>query len=214
MATVVTRWGKYAIASNVASAGSATLAALAWGTNVNALTAAASDIALFNESSEARTSASLSQVTTTVTNDTFQATGTITATGSRTIQECAVTSNTSKPSSYTVTTGASSVIGSSSNTALFLTSTGPVNNSYIQIRTEVMLITAGGGSTALTVTRGQNGSAAIATIATSDNATSGNTNNSGITNVSNGNIMVHADLAAINLNSGDSIAFTIQIQFT
>src|SRR6266478_4973257 len=89
------------------------------------------------------------------------------------------------------------------NTAATFT---PGNNNFIQIRTEVMKVTAGSGSTALTVVRAQNGSAAISTIAVSDTVTPGNP--PGQSGITGGNMFVHSDFSVINLNTSDSIALT------
>jgi hypothetical protein len=183
---------------------------IAWGTNPNALTAAATDVALFAESTEARTSGSSSQVTTTTTNDTVQWTGTQTATGTRSIQEVGLLDSATQPAQGTVAAGG--VVGSNSSTALNTSAAfSPGNNNYVQIRTEVMQVTAGSGTTALTVVRGQNGSAAISTIAANDNIAPGNP--PGQTGISGGNLFVHADLTTISLNNGDSISWTIKLQF-
>lgn len=58
---------------------------LQWGTGSGA--AASANVVTTTTTTEARTAASMSQVTTTVTNDTMQATGTITAAGTRAITE-------------------------------------------------------------------------------------------------------------------------------
>lgn len=85
MASVFTNAGKAAATAAIVAA--ATMKYLGWGTgsgqtsSSNALAAAAA---------EARTSGSMSQITTTATNDTLQVTGTITATGSRAITEVGV----------------------------------------------------------------------------------------------------------------------------
>jgi hypothetical protein len=47
-------------------------------------------------------------------------------------------------------------------TASVASGTAIVNNDYIQINTEILQVTAGGGTTTLTVTRGQLGTAAAA----------------------------------------------------
>src|SRR6185312_15170525 len=60
---------------------------VSWGYNPATLTAATSDVALFQEGVEARVAGSSSQVTTTNTNDTYQVTATITATGTRSVGE-------------------------------------------------------------------------------------------------------------------------------
>ncbi len=56
-----------------------------WGWGTGAGTSGITDTTLFTEASETRATATLSQVTTSVTGDTFQADGTITATGTKTI---------------------------------------------------------------------------------------------------------------------------------
>lgn len=56
---------------------------MAWGTGAG--TAAITDTTLFTESAEARTLGTSTQQTTTVTNDTYQVIGTITATATRAI---------------------------------------------------------------------------------------------------------------------------------
>jgi hypothetical protein len=56
---------------------------IGWGTGAG--TAAVGDTTLFTEASETRATGTLSGVTTTVTGDTFQAVGTLTADGAKTI---------------------------------------------------------------------------------------------------------------------------------
>ena len=56
---------------------------VAWGTGAG--TTAKTDTTLFTEAAEARTSGTMSQVTTTVTNDTYQVVGTITTLSNQTI---------------------------------------------------------------------------------------------------------------------------------
>jgi hypothetical protein len=75
-----------------------------------------------------------------------------------------------------------------------------------------MLVTAGSGSTALTVTRGANGSTAIATIAAADIVTAGNA--PGSTVVTNGDTFLHASFGALSLANSDSVSFTIQLKVT
>lgn len=214
MATVVTKKGKEILSGRlIGSTPTQTEPKfLAWGTNPAALAAANTDVAEFAESTEARTSGTSSQVTTTTTNDTYQVTGTQTATGSRTIQEAALFDSSTQPAQATVAVGAG-VIGSSGSTALTTNASfSPGNNNYIQIRTEVMQVTAGSGTTSLTVVRAQNGSTGITTIASNDVITPGNP--PGQTGVSGGDMFAHADLSAINLNNGDSITWTWKVQFT
>lgn len=59
-----------------------------WGTGAG--TAAATDTTLFTESSEARTAGTQTQQTTSVTNDTYQVVGTITASATRAITNAGV----------------------------------------------------------------------------------------------------------------------------
>lgn len=214
MAALVTRKGKEYLANALLATPSPTSSQVAWGQNAASLTAAATDVALFFEyTADARSTTSMGAVTTTTPNDSYQVVGTVTAGGARAIREVGLFDSVTQPAQATVTTGASSVIGSSSNTALFTTATfTPGNNNFVLIRTEVLKVTAGSGSTALTVVRAQNGSAAIATIAASDNIAPGNP--PGQTGITGGNLSVHADFTVINLLTGDSIQFTITVQFT
>jgi len=105
---------------------------------------------------------------------------------------------------------AGGVVGSSVSTTLNTSATfTPGNSNYVQIRTEVMQVTAGSGSTALTVVRAQNGSSAIATIAAADNVAPGNP--PGQTGITGGSLLAKSDFAVINLNTSDSVAFTWKI---
>lgn len=85
MATLVTNAGFAIISGRMfgATPSQAEPKFVAWGTGAG--TTAATDTTLFTESAESRTSGTSSQVTTTVTNDTHQVTGTITATATRAI---------------------------------------------------------------------------------------------------------------------------------
>jgi hypothetical protein len=212
MATVVTRKGKEILSGRLigATPTQAEPKIVTWGLNPAGLTAAATDVAMFDESAEARVTGTSSQVTTTNANDTYQVVGTITASASRAITEFGAFDSTTQPSTATVAAGG--VVGSSSATTLNTAATFTPGNNYIQIRTEVMQVTAGSGTTALTVVRGQNGSTAISTIAVSDVVTPGNI--PGSTATTGGSMFVHADFAVINLNNGDSIQFTLKVQFT
>jgi hypothetical protein len=213
MATLITRKGKEIFSGRMVGATptQAEPKFLAWGLNPAGLTTTASDVSLYSESAEARTSGTSSIITTTTTNDTYQVTGTQTATGTRAIQEAGLLDSGTQPAQGTVAGGAG-VIGSSSATALTTTATfTPGNNNYIQIRGETMQVTAGSGTTSLTVVRAQNGSTGITTIIATDNIAPGNP--PGQTGVAGGSLFAKADLAPINLNSGDSITWTWQVNF-
>src|SRR5882762_11121338 len=213
MACVVTRKGKEIVAARLigATPSQAEPKIIGWGLNPATLTAAATDVGMFDESAEARVTATSSQVTTTNANDTYQLVGTITCSAGRTIAEFGAYDSATQPAVAAVAAGG--VVGSNSNTTLNTAATfTPGNNNYIQIRTEVMKVTAGSGSTALTVTRAQNGSSAISTIAAADVVTPGNP--PGQTGITGGNMFMHADFTGIVLNSGDAIQFTATAQLT
>lgn len=82
MATLVVNKGKEIIVDRIMGAGTEPKY-IAWGTGAG--TAAAADTTLFTEGPEARTTGTSSKVTTTTTNDTYQVTGTITASGTRAV---------------------------------------------------------------------------------------------------------------------------------
>lgn len=184
---------------------------LGWGTGGIAggpFTAAIPDVASFSEAAEVRVTGSSSLTTTTQANDTYTVTGTITSLSGQTIAEVGLFDNTTKPPTNTVAAGG--VVGSAVSTTLNTGSTySPGNNSFVQIRTEVMKVTAGSGSTALTVTRGQNGSSAISSIAAADAVTAGDAQ--GLTTVGE-RCFLHASFTGLALNTSDSIAFTINVQ--
>jgi hypothetical protein len=186
-----------------------------WGTGGVAggpFTAAVSDIAAFQEGAEARTVGTSSIATTTTTNDTYQVVGTITSLSNQTIAEVLLADSATKPFSTTVAAGG--VVGSSSSTVLnTAASYTPANNTSVQVRTEVMLVTAGTGTTALTVTRnsGAPASGAIATIAVGDIVTMGNQPG---TATANGTVFCHASFSGLPLNTGDSLSSTVQIKVT
>lgn len=186
---------------------------LGWGTGGVAggpFAALPSDVAMFSESAETRVTGTSSLQTTTAVNDTYEVTGTITSSSSQTIAEMGLFDNTTKPPVNTVASGG--VVGSNSSTTLNTGSTfTPGTNSYVQIRTEVMKVTAGSGSTALTVTRGQNGSTAISTIAVGDDVTAGDAPGSTVVGE---RCFLHASFTGLSLNSGDSIAFTVNVEIT
>ena len=189
---------------------------IGWGTGGVAggpFTAATTDVGMFQEAPEARVTGTSSIVTTTTTNDTYQVTGTITCTqpAGETIAEMLLADAASKPAANTVAAGG--VVGSSSNTTL---NTGsnftPGTNGYCQVRTEVLLVTAGSGTSVLTVTRGANASTAISTIAAGDIVTAGNA--PGSTVVTNGDCFVHASYSGIALSLNDSVSYTCTVQLT
>lgn len=184
---------------------------LGWGTGGVAggpFTAAVTDVGAFQEGSEVRVAGTSSIVTTTSTNDTYQVQGTITSLSNQTIAEVLLSDSTTKPFSTTVAAGG--VVGSSSATTLNVAANyTPANGTYVQVRSEVMQVTAGTGTTALTVVRGANGSTAIATIAVADIVTTGNP--PGVA-TANSSLYLHASFTGLALNTNDSLQSTIQVK--
>lgn len=214
MATVITRKGREVIVGRMqgATPTQAEPKFVGWGsTPPNAFlgTAALTDVAPFTEASEARvTGTSSINVTTTTTNDTYQVIGTITAGGTKTIDEVFLMDSLTQPAVAAVAAGG--VVGSAVSTTLNTAATfTPGNNNFIQIRNEVMQVTAGSGTTALTVVRAQNGSGAISTIAAADVVTPGNP--PGQVGITGGTMYLHGDFTGIALNTSDSIQFTIKV---
>ena len=196
---------------------------IGWGSG--ATTASANqDVALFGPQTEARVAGTSSLVATSYLADTYQVTGTITATNAKTITEAGLFDTTTAASTSTI----ASASQASGATTITLTATvGPASgNFYIQVENEVELVTAGQGSATLTVVRAQLGSIAaahaIGATATSGGDGLANTNASlgGQTataaNVTakGGNLFAHADFAGIALNNSDSVLFTWKDQLT
>jgi hypothetical protein len=173
--------------------------------------AAKTDVAPFQESAETRVTGSSSQQTTNYADDTYQVTATITSLSTQTIAEVFLADSATKPFSTTVAGG--TVVGSSSGTTLTTATTyTPANATYIQIDTEVLEVTAGTGTTSLTVARAQNGSTAISTISDGDVVTCGNPPPPGST-TGTGNLFVHAAFSGLPLSTGDSLFSTVQVAF-
>src|SRR6266700_1936287 len=107
-ATVVTRKGREVFTGRQigSSPTQAEPKILCWGLDpADAFAAANTDVALFTESGEARVSGTSSQVTTTTTSDTYQVTGTITASTTRAITEAGLSDSSTQPAQGAVATG-------------------------------------------------------------------------------------------------------------
>jgi hypothetical protein len=191
-----------------------------WGTGgaASQYTAAITDVAPFKEGSSSdystRITGTSSIATVTTANDTYQVVGTITCGvgGGETIAEMFLTDNSTRAPATTVAAGASTVIGSSTNTSMNVASASgfPGSGNYnVQVDTEVMTVTAGQGTTTWTVTRGANGSTAISTIAASDIVTAGNA--PGTTTITGGSMFVHASFTGLALSNGDSVQGTFKV---
>lgn len=176
---------------------------LGWGTGTQ--TAAVTDVSPFIESTEARIAGASSQVTTTTTNDTYQVVATITSASNQTIAEVFLSDSATKPFS---TTWATAPTGTAGTTGTLAASYTPANNTYIQCEGEVMQVTAGTGTTSVTVTRAANGSAA----ATHSNGTTVTLGNPPGTSTANATLYAHASFTGLALSTGDSLASTVQIK--
>ena len=191
-----------------------------------------SDVNLFGSvailsTPESRVAGSSNLLSTTQLGDTYQVTGTVTALASRAITEVGLFDVAGAVASLsamaTITTLTNSVTSGTiaANTRAFPSS----GNYYAQIDNEVVLVTGGQGGTTLTFTRGALGStsathAAGAYITTGGDGNAFATNNSvsgetwNPTGSNGGSMFVHADFGVINLNTNDSIAFTLKVQLS
>lgn len=189
---------------------------IGWGTS--AVTAsAAPNVNLFTPATEARTAGTSTLATTTQLADAYRVVGSITcAVGAKTVTEAALFDTTTLSPTTTIsnslTTATTGItIGSGSG----LPGSG---NYYMQLEAETVLVTAGQGTTTLTVTRGVIGSTAAVhssgvplTLggdggAATGGATSGQT--ATVAASAGGNIFIHADFAPISLSVSDSINFS------
>jgi hypothetical protein len=188
---------------------STTEKSIAWGLNPSAATAAASDIALYQEAAEARVTGTSSVVTTTTASDTYQVTGTITSSSGQTIAEVGIFDSTTKPASTTWATAPSTTSGT---TGTLTSGTGFASGGSAQDQDgEVMLFGTVSGTAVSVITRGSNGSTAT-TGANGHQITLGQV--PGGSAVTGGNMLVHATFTGLALSSGDSIAFTIGTKLT
>ncbi len=208
MAFVLTNTGKSMLTSIVS--GNPITYYLSAGINPSALTSAITDIALFSETAP-RAVATVSAATTTTTNDTLKITGIWTPSTTVTLQEAGVNDSVTTPLAGLLQSS-STVIGSATGTSVVSnTPLSPGNGNYIQIRSEVMQVSAGSGTTTLTVVRGQNGTTPLTTLAANDPIAQGNV--PGAPNIIGGNLMLKADYAPLTLTTGDTVVFTWEVVF-
>lgn len=83
MGTIFSDVGKAWVVDKMDDSSATTMNRIGWGTGAG--TSAEANTQLFSEDSDGRATATLSQITTTVAGDTYQAVGTITSTGTKTI---------------------------------------------------------------------------------------------------------------------------------
>lgn len=179
-----------------------------------------SDVQLFSPGSEARVAGASTLQKTTQLADTYQVIGTITCTAAKSITEAGLFDTTTASPTTTISnslTTASTVITIGSGTGL-----PGSGNYYMQLLNEVVLVTAGQGTTTITVARAQLGSAAGtpntgSVISLGGDGGAGSSLGSQTATVGaaqGGSIFIHGDFAALSLASGDAIAFTVKDQLT
>jgi hypothetical protein len=195
-----------------------------WGLNPQGITSSQSDVAMFQEALDPRVQISSVEIVTTATpNDTLKLIGTVSCTqsGGESIAEMDIV-DAARPTSFfqgTVAAG-SSIIGSRFGTGLNLAPSYSgllstvTNGCYLQLDTgEVVQVSAGGGTLALTLTggRGANGSTALSTAAIGTNVTIGSA--PGATATTGTQLFVHGDFTAVPVTLGQSIEFIVNINF-
>ena len=173
---------------------------IAWGTGAG--TTSPTDETVFNEVvADGRTNGSISSVTSSTNGDTYQVTGTLTSLHGGTITNIGIFDSGATPYQTTLQVAVSSPTQTSITVVNPGTGVVPATPFNIQVLSEVMTVTAITGNI-WTVTRGVNQSSALSAIPLA----------SVITTVS-GTMFAKADFAGLPLNTGDSVTFTIQVQF-
>ena len=160
-----------------------------------------SDQALFTEISGSRISATVSQVTTATSGDTYQLVGTFTATSSGTLTNIGVFSTGGTPVQSQLITP----ISSNSQSSIGINGYSGWPTSYpfnVQVSTEVMTVVSGNGSSIFYVARGRNGSTALTSAAI------GTT----VTQVT-GSLFAKTNFGGLPITPGDILQFTIGIQY-
>lgn len=169
-----------------------------------------SDVAPFQEFSEARVPASSTAVTASVGSGTTATTfvGTITASTGENVAESFLGVATFKPSAFTLSGN------QTSTSAVAITvSTAGAALGYYQFNNEVVQLTATAPSNVWTITRGANGSVA-GTAKTGDVITFGNVPGATSGNPGAGDIFAHAGFQSLALNTSDSVQFTWVVNVT
>lgn len=162
-------------------------------------TASATDVALFQEV-QPRTGGNISQVTTTTSGDTYQWVGLFTSSSVQTLTNLGLFYNATSP----VQDQLASAVNSNSQSFILPVNyySWPTNYPYqLQAGSEVMTVVSGNNYNTLYVLRGQNNS----TASTSIPATTYITQGSGM--------FVKTNFTGLSLSAGDTIQFTINVQF-
>lgn len=209
---------------------------ISWGLGVSGLAStqitgsAFSDVNLFQPASpspEARVAGTATVLTANQLTDVFQVVGTITALSAKSICEVGLfdtatsLSGMSPIATTALTSSATSVtIGAFTTGFQALPTAG---NFYAQIELEVVVVTGGQGTSTLTITRGALGSTstshAVGAFVIAGGDGGAHTSNSSASletwvpsGANGGSLFAHADFAVINLNTNDSIQFTLKTQ--
>ena len=195
---------------------------IGWG--IGTVTGAAnSDVALFAPAGEARTAGASTAITTSFLADTYQVTGSITATAAKSITEVGLYDTTTLAATSTL---AASMTASVLSVTLGATIGPTAGNFYAQVNNECLLVTGGQNTSVWTVTRAQFNSAAAIQASGSaitvggdggahaSFAVGGQTTTVAYQTSFGGDMFAHADFNVVALNSGDSILFTITDQFS
>lgn len=195
---------------------------MGWGTSTTTPSAAA-NVNLYTPATEARTAATTTQTTTTFLGDTYQAIGSIIcAVGAKTITEFGMFDTTTLSPS---TTNANSLTASATVVTIGSATGFPGSgNYYVQLNNaETVLVTAGQGTTTLTMARAQLGSSA-AVQASGGAFTLGGDGGAGTMSLGGqtatvgasvgGSMFCHADFDGIALAVSDSVNFTLSDSLT
>lgn len=216
MATVVTNQGHNVITGRMIGATPTQAEPKNLGHGSGSGTSAVTDLTLFAEDTGgsptyARTAGSSSQVTTAIANDTYQATGTVTAGHAIGVTNAALFDQTGLPAQTTLTSNPLTS-GATSMTVTSATGFPGSGNYLIQIDSEVIQVTAGQGTTTWTIVRAQNGSTAASHNQNAVIMEAGTTAAGGGTG-GGGQMLMKGDFAVINLATNDSITYTAKVQF-
>ncbi len=165
---------------------------------IGAAAAAATDQALSQEiitNGLARSAATATQTTTTVTNDTTQLVKTWTAnTAAYALVEEGIVDSATAP---TVTTTTQSRINSDSSVTV-ASGVGIANNDFLQWENEIVQATAGGGTGTLTISRAQRGTTAAS-----------HASGTGLVDINtSGNMLAKQSFSVVNVNGVNSDSFT------
>lgn len=174
-----------------------------------------SDVAPYQEFTEARVAASSQSVTGNTAaagTVTSQIVGTITAGSGETVAESFLVFSLTKPASWLLNANG---LPNNTNTSFTVTTTGspPATPFYLQVNNEVVKVTTITSSTIFTIVRAQNGSAANSAAAGAT-VTLGNIPGAGNNNPNSADMFAHAGFVGLALNTNDSIQFTWQVNVT